>query len=202
MLVAGSLVGIALGLAILEGIPTKSQEITTNTQETTRVYNSDLLKAPKSGTNESQPLVSVIGISIGSDSLDFTLFDLEGNTIRLSDFRGQVVMVNFWATWCGPCKVEMPAFQNYYEQFKDEGFMVLAVNFDEPEQDVRDFQEELGLTFPLLLDPRAEVQRLYQIRGYPSSVFINRVGKIEYLHVGVITEGQLDFYLDALGIQS
>jgi peroxiredoxin len=202
MLVAGGLVGIALGLAILEGIPQKRQEIGTNVQDSGRDHDRDLLQVPESGTTESRSLDSVIGIAVGSEAPDFTLFDLEGNAIRLGDFRGQVVMVNFWATWCGPCKVEMPAFQTYYEQLLEEGFMVIAVNFDEPEQDVRDFQEELSLTFPLLLDPGGEVQRLYQIRGYPSSVFISRDGTIEYLHVGVITEGQLDFYLSALGIQS
>ncbi|NIS82099.1 MAG: redoxin domain-containing protein [Anaerolineales bacterium] len=202
ILAAGSLFGVALGLAVLEGVPERPPEFLTHTPEAGIVSTRDFLESPKREISETKILDSVIGVSIGTEAPDFTLSDLDGNSLRLSDFRGQVVLVNFWATWCGPCRVEMPAFQKRYEQAKDAGFIVLAVNFNEPERNVREFQAELGLTFPLLLDPGAEVQRLYQIRGYPSSVFINRAGRVEFLHVGVLTESQLDFYLNALGIES
>lgn len=155
-------------------------------------------EAPKfsntpNGTEASQTL------AMNTPASNFELISLSGDRVQLDDYRGQVVLLNFWATWCGPCRLEMPAFQERSETFADD-LKVLAVNFDEPEADVQAFVDELGLTFEVLLDPRAEIQRLYQVRGYPTSYFIDAEGLVRVLHIGIMTEGQLDNYLADLGI--
>jgi peroxiredoxin len=136
----------------------------------------------------------------GALAPDFRLQNLEGEEVQLSDFRGRAVLINLWATWCGPCRLEMPAIQDRYESYEQDGLIVLAVNFDESEGAVRDFRDELGLTFQILLDPGAIVQKLYRNRNYPSSFFIDEAGVIQVHHIGVMTEGQLDENLAEIGV--
>lgn len=138
----------------------------------------------------------------GALAPDFTLFNLEGEQISLSELRGHPVMINLWATWCAPCRIEMPHIQDRFERYADEGFLVLAVDFDEPAGQVEAFRDELGLTFDLLLDPGAEVQELYRNRSYPSTFFVDGNGVIQVQHIGVMTEGQLDQNLAAIGLES
>ncbi len=137
---------------------------------------------------------------LGSLSPDFALVDLEGEQVKLSDFEGKPVVVNFWATWCAPCRVEMPALQARFEQYKSSGLRILAVDFDEPEEDVHNFRDEFGLTFTILLDPGAKVQKLYRTRAYPTTFFIDRNGVIQVQHFGAMTEKQLDANLAQIGI--
>jgi len=139
---------------------------------------------------------------VGAQAPDFALLDLEGELVRLTDLRGQPILINFWATWCGPCRLEMPIMQQRFEEFGDQGLIVLAVNFDEPQSIVQAFNSEIGLTFPILLDPGAEVQRLYRMRGYPASFFVDQDGIIQAHHVGLMTEDQLDENLALIGIGS
>lgn len=138
----------------------------------------------------------------GALAPDFTLFTVEGEEITLSELRGRPVMINLWATWCAPCRIEMPHIQDRFERYANEGFLVLAVDFDEPAGLVEEFRDELGLTFDLLLDPGAEVQELYRNRSYPSSFFVDENGVIQVQHIGVMTEGQLDENLAAIGLES
>ncbi len=150
---------------------------------------------------ESQPISNLeTAPEKGALAPDFVLKNIDGEVVRLSDFRGQPVLINLWATWCGPCRLEMPAFQERFLMFKEDGFIVLAVDFDESAEDVAAFRDEFGLTFELLLDPGAEVQQLYRNRTYPSSFFVDREGVIQVQHIGVMTEGQLDGYLAELGL--
>jgi len=106
------------------------------------------------------------------------------------------------ATWCLPCRIEMPALEDRYAALRAHGFTVLAVNAGEPEQAVRGYGQELGLSFPLLLDPVEVVQRLYRIRGYPSSLFIDRQGVVRVVHIGLWTGAQLGRALEEMGLGS
>lgn len=128
---------------------------------------------------------------------DFTLNDLTGTRITLSDLRGQVLLLNFWATWCGPCRVEMPAIQ---ERYNEGGFAVLAINFDESADKVQGFADELELSLPILLDPGGKIQEFYRVRGYPSSYFIDADGVIQFIHIGEMSKEDIENYLVQLGV--
>ncbi len=111
---------------------------------------------------------------------------LDGNTTRLSQLRGQPVLVNLWATWCPPCRAEMQTLETVYNDYKGQGFTVLAVNMtsqDNPEL-VMPFVKERGLTYPILLDEKGEVARAYQMKSLPSSFFIDRDGTINEVVIG------------------
>lgn len=117
---------------------------------------------------------------------DFSLESLDGETYTLSELRGQAVLVNLWATWCPPCRAEMPAIEKIYSEYKDEGLVVLAVNMtyqDEPSA-VEPFIAEYGLTFPVLLDRSGVSGATYQLRSLPSSFFIDRKGVISEVVIG------------------
>lgn len=117
---------------------------------------------------------------------DFTLETLAGETLTLSDFRGQGVLVNLWASWCGPCRAEMPAMQRVYDQYKDQGFVVLAVNITSQDSltNAVAFAEEHNLTYPILLDVRGEVADAYNMRAFPSSYFVDKDGIITEVIIG------------------
>ena len=116
-----------------------------------------------------------------------TLQTLDGETITLSDLHGQAVLINFWASWCPPCRNEMPAIQQVYEEYRDEGFIVLAVNSQEQDAGVAAFAEPLGLTFPILIDRDGSVFDDYQVAALPTTFFVDRAGVIR----GVTTGGFL-----------
>lgn len=117
---------------------------------------------------------------------DFELKTLTGDTIQLSDLRGQAVLVNLWATWCPPCRAEMQTIETAYNEYKEKGFVVLAVNMTSQDNplNVNPFVEEQGLTFPILLDESGEVGKAYQLKSLPSSFFIDREGKIHEVVIG------------------
>ena len=143
--------------------------------------------------NKPEPIVGAI-------APDVNLLNLDQEKIQLRDFIGKPVMLNFWATWCEPCRVEMPVIQDRYEKFSEEGLVVLAINAAEPQKDVETFKNELDLTFDLLLDPIADTQRLYRIQGYPTSVFIGSDGIIQAIHFGILSKARLDHYLSQIGL--
>src|SRR3990172_7589206 len=122
----------------------------------------------------------------GLQAPDFTLQTLDGEIVTLSELRGQPVLVNMWASWCTPCKYEMPAIQEAYEEFRDQGFTVLAVNLTKKDvlSSVESFVEEHKLTFPILLDQNGRVEETYQLRGLPTSFFIDRDGIIQSVVIG------------------
>ena len=115
---------------------------------------------------------------------DFALDTLEGRRVRLSDLRGQVVLVNLWATWCGPCRAEMPALERVWQAYRDQGLVVLAVNQREAPERVQDFVAELGLTFSVLLDRNGSVGTSYRMRALPTTFFVGRDGAIRDSVVG------------------
>lgn len=108
---------------------------------------------------------------------DFVLEDLSGRRVSLKDFRDKAVFLNFWATWCAPCRQEMPTMEKLHRQLKDQGLEVVAVNIRETRREVRKFFEELGLTFTSLLDGNGEVSEEYGVWALPISYFINRKGE-------------------------
>jgi len=136
----------------------------------------------------------------GAPAPDFTLTDLDGATVTLSDLAGQVVILNFWATWCGPCRLEMPLLQAAYNAHRDQGLTILAIDLDDPVADVLDFRDALALTFPILLDPGTTVTDLYRVRGWPTTYFVNRDGVVSRQHIGALSDGQLTDYLTQLGL--
>lgn len=117
---------------------------------------------------------------------DFKLKTTNGETVKLSDLRGRAVLVNLWATWCPPCRAEMPAIEKIYNAYKDDGFIVLAINmtYQDTFANIAPFIEEYGLTFPILLDETSEVGTAYQLRSLPSSFFIDREGIIREVVIG------------------
>jgi thiol-disulfide isomerase/thioredoxin len=115
---------------------------------------------------------------------DFTLPSLTGPNLRLQEQRGRVVMVNFWATWCGPCRVEMPHLAKLYEKYRASGFVLLAVNIDEDPRKAAGLAKQMGMTFPVLLDTEKRVSRLYDLSTMPSTVLIDRDGRVRYVHRG------------------
>ena len=133
-----------------------------------------------------------VGISKGNLAPDFETVSDSGQPIRLSDYRGQVVLLNFWATWCGPCRQEMPEFQAVYDAHKDAGFAVVAVNNAEPAASVQAFRQELGLSFPLVMDNQADIQVRYNIFSYPTTFLLNRDGIIIDRSYGPLTAEQID----------
>ncbi len=126
------------------------------------------------------------GVQPGSQAPDFTLQTLDGDIVTLSELRGRPVLVNMWASWCTPCKYEMPTIQKVYEEFRDRGLMVLAVNLTKKDNltSVISFVEEYDLTFPILLDVDGKVEEAYQLRGLPSTFFIDRDGIIQSVVIG------------------
>lgn len=124
---------------------------------------------------------------------DFALRSLEGPNLRLQEQRGRVVMVNFWATWCGPCRVEMPHLARLYEKYRASGFQLLGVNIDEDPRQAASVANKLGLRFPVLLDTEKKVSRLYDLSTMPSTVLIDRDGRVRYVHRGY-RDGYEDTY--------
>ncbi len=133
-----------------------------------------------------------------SPAPDFSLASLAGDEISLSDYKGQVILVNLWATWCPPCKAEMPTLNAFYEAHRDDGFVVLAVNSQEGAATVKDFIQTNGFTFPVLLDANGEVMGRYHVRALPTSFIIDRNGLIQHIQSGEISAQQLTRIVEPL----
>lgn len=173
----GLLIGLGIGFVFFVGLPTAQGGATA--------------AAGPGGTAAAAPLA-------GSPAPDFLAQTADGRAVSLSGLRGKPVLINFWATWCGPCRIEMPAIEAAYQAHKAEGFTVLAVDADEPLAEVKAYADELKLSFDIVLDPGLTVTSLYRIRAYPSSFFVSRGGVIEVVHLGLMTESQLQSNLSKI----
>lgn len=169
LLWVGILAGLGLGLVIIYGVGFAG------------AFQKDENKAPQQA-------------EIGELAPDFELTSLSGESIRLSDLRGKAVLVNFWATWCAPCVLEMPNFQKYYENYPGK-FEILAVSSGEEQDTVEKFVKDMRLTFPIVMDPGSKVYALYRFRGYPTSYIIDKEGIIRFEQIGLMDEATLESYL-------
>lgn len=128
----------------------------------------------------------------GMPAAEFQLEDLAGQSHQLSQYHGKVILLNFWATWCKPCTTEMPAMQKAFDQLKEEGLVVLAINELEDLPKVKAHVQEHGHTFPVLLDPDNQVANLYGVFGLPVTVFIDQHGTVqEYIKGGLLTKEKI-----------
>lgn len=129
---------------------------------------------------------------VGHPAPDFALKDLDGNTVRLSDLRGKVVFINFWATWCPPCRAEMPEIEALHQEYKDKGVVVIGVDIREPETTVRQYIQQGGFSWTIVLDSTGEVAAEYQIAAIPTSFFVDKEGIIRAVNVGAMTKRAME----------
>lgn len=123
-------------------------------------------------------------IAIKENAPDFTLKTLEGSNLRLEEYRGQVVLLNFWASWCGPCRQEMPILDRLHQRYEDTGFAVLGVNVEGKAKPAQEIVDKTNVTFPVLIDQAQATSKLYNLQAMPSTVVIDRDGVIRYIHRG------------------
>jgi thiol-disulfide isomerase/thioredoxin len=140
------------------------------------------------------------GPIVGRPAPDFELADLNGNSVRLSQYKGHPLILNFWATWCEPCKQEMPLLEAYQKKYSPD-LIVLGVDSGEGKVVVKSFLEKNEITFPIVLDETSRIGPIYQIAGYPTSFFIDRNGILRSEHIGQVTEDLLVPYLNTIGIK-
>ncbi len=145
------------------------------------------VETQEEGPNPMQAQLMQAGFQVFKEKVeapDFTLSNLNGEKVALSSFRGKVVLLNFWATWCPPCRSEMPSMQAMYNELRDEGVEIVAVNLQEPEGTVTAFLEENGYDFPVLLDSGGEVGAMYGARSIPTTYLLDTGGSVVAMVVG------------------
>ncbi|MED3624896.1 thiol-disulfide oxidoreductase ResA [Neobacillus thermocopriae] len=141
---------------------------------------------------------SRLKVDVGDQAPDFVLIDMDGNKHQLSDYRGQGVFLNFWGTWCPPCKKEMPYINNQYNQFKDQGVQVLSVDIQESELVVNQFVEQYKLDFPIMIDKDKEVMTAYGVDLLPATFLIDKNGKVVKYHTGELTEDKVREFMESI----
>ena len=151
--------------------------------------------APSANPNQPQrPMLP----EVGALANDFTLDTLDGDEMTLSDLRGKAVMLNFWASWCGPCRIEIPHMIALYDEYQDSEFEILAVNIRESPAQVQDFADQLGMSFPILMDTNGQVAAAYFVRAIPMTFFLDSDGVIRFIHQGTLSEKALRDYIERL----
>ena len=141
--------------------------------------NKDLVTISKIESDFPNPVLKTGGMAP-----ELEMIDVEGKTHRLSEYRGKVVLINFWATWCPPCIAEMPALESAYVKLRDQGFEILAINLDEQPKSVHQLIQEQKLSFKVFLDPQGKAAQAYLVYGLPYTVVLDREGKIQYKGFG------------------
>lgn len=141
---------------------------------------------------------SVKVLAVGDKAPNFELVDLEGNKQRLSDYKGEGVFLNFWGTWCPPCKKEMPYIENQHKAFEGKGVHVLSVNIAEPILKVETFRDQYGLTFPIAIDKGKSVMELFNVGILPATYLINKDGEIEQIITREMTEDEIISFMESI----
>jgi peroxiredoxin len=142
--------------------------------------------------NQSPSAASIEPARKGQPLSDFSLKDLGGNAVRLSDYAGQVVLINAWATWCPPCVAEMPDLQAYYQAHRAENFIILGINAGDSLSTASAFASQKGITFPILLDPNVDLLTNLGVHSFPTSILIGADGVVRSIHIGMYTGDDLE----------
>lgn len=158
-----------------------------------------LLGAP-AAADASEQGPALAQLESGTLAPDETMTHLDGSAMTLADYRGKVVVMNFWATWCGPCVEEMPMFQEYQDQYPQ--MVMLGVDLEETPEKVNAFIEQLRLTYTIVLDQKGDMGRTLRVSFLPTTIFIDEKGEIRFRHYGIMTPEQMDYYLETLGVAS
>lgn len=149
--------------------------------------------------NPLQTDLSAVPVQVSFAAPEVNLIDIQGTSRSLTDYRGQVVLVNLWATWCPPCKEEMPVLQAFYNKHKDKGFIIIAINDGDPTSDVSQFVKDYQLSFPVWLDPTYfATEQAFKTLNLPSSYVIDRNGTVRLSWMGGISRKTLDKYVTPL----
>lgn len=139
----------------------------------------------------------VLGGTTGGPAPPFNLASRDGKEVSLTQYHGQVVMINFWASWCGPCRQEMPLLESIYKKYNKLGFTLLGVNVEPDSKAAEEWLKATPVSFPILFDKDSKVSKLYDVAGMPSTVIIDRAGKVRVLHRGY-KPGDENEYLDSI----
>jgi thiol-disulfide isomerase/thioredoxin len=182
ILSAGLLFGMTIGLIILRADP-------------------ELISNGVGFSSSAAPYLQSGAPVVGKPAPNFEAVDLAGNVVTLDQFRGKNVLLNFWASWCGPCRVEMPLLENL-QAAGNQDLEILGINGGESVNTVQRFADEVGLSFRLLLDPHGDIRAEYLIIGLPVSIFIDKEGLVAAEHIGAMTEKQMMGYLTLLGVEN
>jgi peroxiredoxin len=137
-------------------------------------------------------------VRVNDQAPDFTLPSIDGEEVNASGFEGKALLINFWGSWCGPCKNEMPAIEEAYNQYKDDGFEVLTINIRESEFAVKKFLESNNLSLPVVMDKEAEVYDAYAVRNLPASFFVTPEGKVNRIYQGEMTREEIDRWVNEI----
>ncbi len=154
-----------------------------------------LARPQEAGTSLNSGQRSVVPVAVNYPAPALTLTGLDGEQVSLADFQGQVVLVNNWATWCPPCKAEMPTLQAYYADHQDQGFWLIGINAADPTEKVTQFVTDYRLTFPIWLDPQNMALEAFQNQGLPSSYVIDRQGIVRLAWTGEVSKAILEEYV-------
>lgn len=157
-----------------------------------------LLALPKAQEQVAAQDLSAIPAAVNFPAPEVQLTNLDGQPVALSDFHGQVVLYNAWATWCPPCKEEMPTLQAYYEAYKENGFVIVAIEDGQPVDEVRAFVDEHKLTFPIWPDPEWKATTAFRTDNLPTSFVIDRDGTVRLTWTGAISRAMLEQYVTPL----
>jgi len=127
----------------------------------------------------------------------FTLQSVDGKTVSLAQYKGDVVMINFWASWCGPCRQEMPLLDDIYKQYKDMGFVLLGVNVEPDPHNANAWLSKTPVSYPILYDPKSQVSQLYSVQAMPTTVIVDRQGVVRFVHNGYLP-GDENQYMNSI----
>jgi thiol-disulfide isomerase/thioredoxin len=143
------------------------------------------------------PSLPAASVAAGAPAAAFQLPAAVGDPVSLAELKGQVVLINFWASWCGPCRQEMPILEQLYKKYKPAGFTLLGINVEPKSGDAMSFLKATPVSFPILFDTQSKVSTLYEVSGMPSTVIVDRKGNVRYVHHGY-KPGDESEYLDQI----